>query len=93
MSQKTTNFFNIDDKSQGIARTLTDGITTRIFPGEKSMVSVVRIEPNAVGAIHSHPQEQWGLMLEAVRSAFKMVKKLKSKKVIFGLAPAASNMA
>ena len=64
MNQKTTNFFNIDAMEQGIKRTLVDGITTRIFPGEQAMLSVVRIAPNAVGAIHSHPQEQWGIMLE-----------------------------
>ena len=57
MNQKNTNFFNIDAMEQGIKRTLVDGITTRIFPGEQSMLSVVRIAPNAVGAIHSHPQE------------------------------------
>ena len=38
MTQKDTNFFNIDDMSQGIARTLTDGITTRIFPGLQAMI-------------------------------------------------------
>ena len=64
MSQRETNFFNIDSMEQGIARTLVDGITTRIFPGDQAMLSVVRIAPNAVGAIHSHPQEQWGVMIE-----------------------------
>jgi quercetin dioxygenase-like cupin family protein len=64
MSQKETNFFNIDAMEQGIARTLVEGITTRIFPGDQAMLSVVRIAPNTVGAIHSHPQEQWGIMIE-----------------------------
>ena len=64
MSQKDTNFFNINALEQGIARTLTEGITTRIFTGQQAMISVVRIEPNAVGTIHSHSQEQWGLMIE-----------------------------
>lgn len=64
------DFFNLHDMSQGIARTLTDGITTRIFPGDQAMLSVVRLEPNAEGKMHSHPQEQWGVMLEgsAVRT-------------------------
>lgn len=57
-------FFNLDDMSQGIQRELSRGITTRIFPGEQAMLSVVRLEPNAEGRIHSHPQEQWGVMLE-----------------------------
>jgi quercetin dioxygenase-like cupin family protein len=28
------------------------------------MLSFVRIEPNTQGAIHKHPEEQWGLLLE-----------------------------
>lgn len=62
MSQQ--QFFNLHDLSQGIARDLADGVRTRIFPGENVMVSVVRISPNRAGEIHSHPQEQWGVMLE-----------------------------
>jgi quercetin dioxygenase-like cupin family protein len=57
-------FYNLHDMSQGIARELAEGITTRIFPGEQAMLSVVRLEPNTQGKIHSHPQEQWGVMLE-----------------------------
>lgn len=57
-------FFNLHDMSQGIARELAEGITTRIFPGRQAMLSVVRLAPNAAGKIHSHPQEQWGVMLE-----------------------------
>ena len=59
-----TAFFNLHDMSQGIVRELAAGITTRIFPGDQAMLSVVRLEPNAVGEMHSHPQEQWGVMLE-----------------------------
>lgn len=62
MSDET--FFNLDDTTQGIARTLAEGISTRIFPGDESMLSIVRVEPNAAGKIHHHPQEQWGVMLE-----------------------------
>ena len=57
-------FYNLHDMSQGIARELAEGITTRIFPGEQAMLSVVRLAPNAEGTMHSHPQEQWGAMLE-----------------------------
>lgn len=57
-------FYNLNDMSQGIARELAKGITTRIFPGDQAMLSVVRLEPNTQGSIHSHPQEQWGVMLE-----------------------------
>ncbi|MDX1435040.1 MAG: cupin domain-containing protein, partial [Gammaproteobacteria bacterium] len=56
--------FNLDDESQGIARRLADGITTRIFAGDNVMISVVRIEPHSTGTVHSHPQEQWGVCLE-----------------------------
>ena len=54
------NFFNIDDLEQGIARQLAEGMTTRVFPGQQAMVSIVNIEPNRSGSVHSHPQEQWG---------------------------------
>ena len=58
------SFYNLHDMSQGISRELAKGITTRIFPGDQAMLSVVRLEPNAQGIVHSHPQEQWGVMLE-----------------------------
>ena len=58
------NFFNIDDDTLGIARQLGPGLTARIFVGEQAMLSVVTVAPNAEGAVHSHPQEQWGLLLE-----------------------------
>ena len=54
------NFFNVDAMEQGIHRELADGLTTRIFPGEQAMISIVRIEANATGTLHAHPQEQWG---------------------------------
>jgi len=56
--------FNLRDAAQGIKRRLGEGIDTRIFPGENVMLSVVRFEPGAVGKLHSHPEEQWGLLLE-----------------------------
>lgn len=55
------NFFNLEALDQGISRQLADGMSTRVFPGEDAMISVVRIEPNKSGSRHSHPQEQWGL--------------------------------
>lgn len=56
--------FNLDDLAQGISRKLAEGITTRIFPGDNVMLSVVRMEPHSTGTVHSHPQEQWGVLLE-----------------------------
>jgi quercetin dioxygenase-like cupin family protein len=65
MSDKPdSTFFNLHDMSQGIQRVLADGMETRIFPGEQAMLSVVRAAPNSTGSTHSHPQEQWGVMLE-----------------------------
>ncbi len=58
------NFFNLWDLKQGIARQLTAGVATRVFPGDQAMLSLVTIEPNAEGRLHSHPEEQWGVMLE-----------------------------
>ncbi len=57
-------FFNLDDQSQGIHRELAPGINTRIFLGEQAMLSVVTIEPNCEGRMHSHSEEQWGVLLE-----------------------------
>ena len=60
---KPDTFFNFDDLSEGIARTLAEGIETRVFPGDQAMISVVSFEPNSQGSIHSHPEEQWGVLL------------------------------
>jgi quercetin dioxygenase-like cupin family protein len=56
--------FSLGDQAQGIPRKLAEGITTRIFPGHNVMLSVVRMEPHSSGTIHSHPEEQWGVLLE-----------------------------
>ncbi len=56
--------FNVNVESQGIARKLADGLNVRIFVGENVMLSVVHIEPNSVGKIHSHIEEQWGFLVE-----------------------------
>lgn len=63
MSQRQ-EFFNLYDMSQGIKRELGPGLNTRIFTGDQAMLSVVELAPNAVGKVHNHPQEQWGVMLE-----------------------------
>ncbi len=57
-------FFNLNDVTQGIARELAPGLSTRIFAGDKAMLSVVTLAPYAKGSLHSHPEEQWGVMLE-----------------------------
>ena len=57
---RAKNFFNIVDPSGGIARKLAPGITTTVFPGDQAMISVVKLEPEARGTLHHHPEEQWG---------------------------------
>ncbi len=61
---KASWVFQLKDDPRGIARVLAKGVETRIFPGEQVMLSVVRIEPGASGSMHSHPEEQWGVLLE-----------------------------
>lgn len=58
------DFYNLDDLSQGIPRQLANGLNARIFVGDNMMLSVVVVAPNAKGAEHSHPEEQWGVLLE-----------------------------
>ena len=52
------------DDGKGLFRELAPGLTTRIFAGEQAMLSVVSFAPHAEGTLHSHPEEQWGVMLE-----------------------------
>ena len=56
--------FELAGDARGIQRKLAEGVTASIFPGENVMLSVVRVEPNAAGSVHSHPEEQWGVLLE-----------------------------
>ena len=60
---KEVGFFNIEDASQGICRELAPGLNARIFVGDNAMLSIVTVAPNAEGTTHSHPEEQWGVML------------------------------
>ena len=61
---KASWVFQLKDDPRGIARVLGKGLETRVFPGENVMLSVVTIAPGAAGSIHSHPEEQWGVLLE-----------------------------
>lgn len=58
------NFYRLDDAESGVPRQLADGIAARVFAGDQAMISVVTLAPDAEGKIHSHPEEQWGFMLE-----------------------------
>ncbi|MFP3943548.1 MAG: cupin domain-containing protein [Alphaproteobacteria bacterium] len=57
-------FHKLDDPAAGIARELAPGMRARIFTGGRLMLSVVTADPHAEGPVHSHPEEQWGLLLE-----------------------------
>ena len=71
MSKKAEKLlYNINDMESGIFQELTKGITTRIFPGEKAMLSLVRVEPNAKGTVHSHDEEQWGFLIKGSLTRF-----------------------
>ncbi|MEO1532543.1 MAG: cupin domain-containing protein [Pseudomonadota bacterium] len=61
---KHPEFHTLSDLSDGVARTLTDGIVTSVFAGDQAMLSVVSFEPGSEGSIHHHPEEQWGVCLE-----------------------------
>lgn len=60
---KADLFFNLNNPGQGLKRELAPGLTTRVFAGDQAMLSIVEVEPNAAGSRHSHPQEQWGVLL------------------------------
>jgi quercetin dioxygenase-like cupin family protein len=62
--RQADEFHNLDSATDGILRELAPGLTTRIFAGEQAMLSIVTIAPNAEGKVHSHPEEQWGVLLE-----------------------------
>lgn len=56
--------YNLDDLTQGLKRELAPGLNSRIFVGDNLMLSVVEIDGNSKGEVHSHPEEQWGVLLE-----------------------------
>ena len=63
MSQRD-EFHSLDKPNDGLRRELAPGIITHIISGEHAMLSVVTLAPNATGAVHHHPEEQWGVLLE-----------------------------
>src|SRR4030042_1561590 len=44
-------------------KVLAPGVTAKIASGEKMMLSLVTLSPNAVVPTHSHPHEQMGMMV------------------------------
>ena len=80
-------FNNINDLDSGIKRVLGEGVSTRIFCGDQSMLSIVSIEANAKGKIHSHPQEQWGFLIEGSGIRIQGGEKISIKKGDFWQTP------
>lgn len=64
-------FFNVNTAAGGIERTLADGITTTVYPGDQAMISVVRFKPGAKGTFHHHPEEQWGYCIAGSGTRFQ----------------------
>jgi len=92
MSQKDTNFFNIDAMDQGIARTLGEGLTTRIFPGDKAMYQLSALRQTRLAPSIATRRNNGGSCWKAAQSAFKVVKKSPFKRAISGAARGALNM-
>ena len=44
-------------------KVLAPGVTAKIASGEKMMLSLVTLAPNAIVPTHSHPHEQMGMMV------------------------------
>ncbi len=63
--------YQLDDPQGGIVRKLADGLSTQIFAGDLSMLSIVSIEPEAMGEMHKHPEEQWGVVLEGSATRYQ----------------------
>lgn len=71
MSNGNFERYNIDDTDAGLFRQLAEGMSTRIFAGDHAMLSVVSLAPGAMGTMHQHPEEQWGLMLEGSATRYQ----------------------
>jgi quercetin dioxygenase-like cupin family protein len=86
MSQ-AKEFHNLDSTVDGLLRELAPGVSTRIFPGEQAMLSVVTIAPDAIGTMHHHPEEQWGVLLEGSAIRFQGGEEIAVKKGDFWRTP------
>ncbi len=62
--QENETTFVYKKGAPGISRKLAEGVFSRVFFGEQVMLSIVTIEPHTEAPIHSHPNEQWGYLLE-----------------------------
>jgi quercetin dioxygenase-like cupin family protein len=86
MSQKD-EFHNLNDPKDGLFRELGPGLTTHIFAGEQAMLSIVVIAPGAMGTMHHHPEEQWGVLLEGSAIRYQGGEEFQVKKGDFWRTP------
>lgn len=80
-------FFSLGKLEAGIHRNLSDGIEAHIFPADQSMASVVIIAPGAIGKVHSHPQEQWSILIEGSATRLQGGEEIPVSKGDFWVAP------
>jgi quercetin dioxygenase-like cupin family protein len=64
MEEKNSGKWYFRAGDDGLTRRLQDGIVTHIFFGQNIMLSLAEIAPNTISTVHSHPEEQWGYLLE-----------------------------
>jgi len=55
--------FYIDTSSRDPME-LAPGVRTRTFWGEQMLLSLVEVEPNSLMPLHTHPEEQGGIIIE-----------------------------
>lgn len=81
------NFFNLSNPDQGIFRELAPGVSTRVFVGDKAMLSVATLAANAESEVHSHAEKQWGVLLEGEVVRYQDGKEVAVKAGDFWLTP------
>jgi quercetin dioxygenase-like cupin family protein len=85
--RQADEFHNLETTTDGLFRELGPGLTTRIFAGEQAMLSIVSIAPGAMGTMHHHPEEQWGVLLEGSAIRFQGGEEIAVKKGDFWRTP------
>jgi quercetin dioxygenase-like cupin family protein len=86
MSQRA-EFHSLDNPTDGLLRELAPGVSTRIFAGEQAMLSIVTIAPGAMGTMHHHPEEQWGVLIEGTAIRYQGGEEIAVKKGDFWRTP------
>src|SRR3712207_1838873 len=55
---------NLGHIGELVPKQLWDGVAARVVAGERATLIVVELDPGAVVAEHSHPNEQLGVVVE-----------------------------